>query len=317
MYLRTIIAIIQKNIDAIKLIGKDTTFVNDDAYVVGKKISQVNTSFYADNSDYAQGMECEKYLGKLKQGHEWLAFTFKEQRLDSKKYRTHFTKMMRGYENILRDAYSRMNVFEHKWTKGTSNEVSFITHYLKEKSSVLDLGCGTGRHAVELAKQGFYVKAVDNAPVLFEKTKDTYSDMKNLEFVAGDVRSFKDRNRYDAVICLFDVVGSYPDMVDNKKIIRNAYNLVQDGGIFILSVMNMELTEALIKDKYKGRIRSNSSILLDLPPSNTMQKSGAIFDPKYLALDKMPFSWDKLILSEIRDITELRSEICLKRQVLK
>ncbi len=85
---------IRKNIDAIRAIGKDTTFVKDDAYVIREGISQVNTAFYADNSDYAKGQGCADYLGELRKGHEWLAFTFKEQRINSEKYRKHFTKTM-------------------------------------------------------------------------------------------------------------------------------------------------------------------------------------------------------------------------------
>ena len=95
---------INKNIDAIRIIGRDTTFVRDDAYLVGNKLFQVDTAFFADNSDYSKDMECEDYLGELQPGHEWLAFTFREQKINTEKYRKHFTRMMSGYENILRDA---------------------------------------------------------------------------------------------------------------------------------------------------------------------------------------------------------------------
>lgn len=278
-------SVIQKNIDAIRMIGKDTTFVGDDSYIVGNQISQVNTAFYADNSDYSNGMDCEEYLGKLKAGHEWLAFTFREQKINTEKYRSHFTRMMEGYESILRDAYGRMNVSEHNWAKGTKNEISFITNYLVEGDSILDLGCGVGRHAVTLAQRGYYVKAVDNAPVLFANAKSAYSGLKNLKFETGDARFYRENIRYDAVICLYDVVGSYPDVADNRRIIRTAYDLLRDDGYFILSVMNMELTESRISDKNKGIIRSNPRFLQELLPSNTMQETGDIFDPKYLALD--------------------------------
>lgn len=278
-------AYIKKNIDAIRMIGRDTTFVQEDAYLINNGISQVNTEFYADNSSYSESMECEKYLGELKPGHEWLAFTFREQKINSKKYRKHFTKMMDGYETILRDAYGRMNVLEHKWAKGTDNEVEFVKNYIPQNGKVLDLGCGIGRHAITLAKEGFVVKAVDSADVLFEQAKQENSELKNLKFENADARSFKDNTKYDAVICLFDVIGSYPKMRDNRKIIKTVYDELSENGIFILSVMNMELTEKLIKEKNRGYIRSNPNVLLKLPPSKTMQQSGAIFDGKYLALD--------------------------------
>ena len=276
---------ISKNIDAIRMIGKDTTFVRDDAYLVGNKVSQVDTAFFADNSDYSKDMECEEYLGELQPGYEWLAFTFREQKINTEKYRKHFTRMMSGYENILRDAYGRMNAAEHRWAKGTANEVEFIRKHIPKNGAILDMGCGTGRHAVALAKNGYQVTAVDNASVLFEKAKNDNKDISNLNFVSGDVRYLEEKNKYDAVICLFDVVGSYPKVNDNVKIIKSAYESLKRNGILIVSVMNMELTESLIKDKNKGVIRRKPNILGDLPPSSTMQKSGAIFDADYLALD--------------------------------
>ena len=276
---------IKRNFEAIRMIGKDTTFVRDNAYKIGDKISQVYTNFFADNSDYVKDMECEKYLGKLNPGHEWLAFTFREQNINYDKYRNHFTRMMRGYETILCDAYGRMDVSKHKWAQGTPNEINFIKKYIPKNGKILDMGCGSGRHAVALAKKGYSVKAVDNAAVLFEKAKKDNKNIANLRFTTGDVRFYRDSNKYDAVICLYDVIGSYPNVIDNRKIIKTAYEELKENGVFILSVMNMELTESLVKEKYRGIIRSNPNILLELPPSNTMQKSGHIFDAEYLALD--------------------------------
>ena len=276
---------ISKNIDAIRMIGRDTTFVRDDAYLVSNKVSQVDTAFFADNSDYSKDMECEDYLGELQPGYEWLAFTFREQKINTEKYRKHFTRMMSGYENILRDAYGRMNVAEHGWAKGAANEVEFIRKHIPKNGTILDMGCGTGRHAIALAKKGHQVTAVDNASVLFEKARNDNKDIGNLDFVNGDVRYLKEKDKYDAVICLFDVVGSYPNVNDNMRIIKSAFKSLKENGIFVLSVMNMELTEHLIKDKNKGVIRKNPNLLVDLPPSNIMQKSGAIFDANYLALD--------------------------------
>ena len=50
--------------------------------------------------------------------------------------------------------------------------------------------------------------------------------------------------------------------------------------------MNMELTETIIEENNKGYIRTKPEILMNLPPSKTMQTTGAIFDGKYLAFDK-------------------------------
>lgn len=88
---------ISNNLDAVKLIGADTTFVDADAYKVDKNTAQVDTHFFADNTDYSRNVDCSRYLGELQPGHEWLAFTFREQPILREKFHQHFTRMMRGY----------------------------------------------------------------------------------------------------------------------------------------------------------------------------------------------------------------------------
>lgn len=47
------------------------------------------------------------------------------------------------------------------------------------------------------------------------------------------MRMFAKRFEKDVVfVCLYDVIGSYPNVADNRKIIRTAYELVRDKGIF-------------------------------------------------------------------------------------
>ena len=280
--------VIRKNLKAIKLIGNDTTFVASDAYDVTNCTSQVNTGFFIDNSEFRVKDSCEQYLGKLKPGYEWLAFTFQNQQIQVEKYRKHFDEIVAFSEKILKDAYSRMDVTAHGWTKGTENEVSFITDFCN-KGSVLDLGCGIGRHAIALSKMGyrlcgvdFSAKHIDYANAQKEKEKV----QNNCEFVCADVRSFSPPNKYDNVICLYDVIGSFPEEKDNCDIIRTAYNSLNKNGVFILSVMNMELTEKIILSKNKADLKERPDVLMKLPPSSTMQKSGNIFNPEFLAMDE-------------------------------
>lgn len=279
--------VIRKNLRAIKLIGNDTTFVSPDAYDVTNCTSQVNTGFYVDNSDFAVKDSCDKYLGKLKPGYEWLAFTFQNQDIQLEKYKKHFDDTVAFSEKILKEAYSRMEVSSHGWTRGTQNEVAFIDQHC-QKGSILDLGCGIGRHAIALAKLGYEVCGVD-----FSEKHIEYADSErkkgvleeNCRFICEDVRFYREKRLYDNVICLYDVIGSFPNEEDNLSIIKTAYKSLREKGIFILSVMNMELTENIVLSDRKANLQEKPDILLKLPPSGTMQKSGNIFDPKYIAID--------------------------------
>lgn len=280
--------IIKRNLRAIRLIGNDTTFVDMNAYIVNSASSQVNTHFYVDNSEYAHDPECERSLGKLRPGHEWLAFTFRTQGIQKDKYEKHFNEIVAFSEKKLKDAYGRMDMATHGWTKGTSNEIEFLTRNC-EKGTLLDLGCGIGRHALGLAERGYLVKGIDfsqkHIDYACKKRDEMGISFRNCEFICTDVRSYNDEKLYDNVICLFDVIGSFPDEEENKKIIKTAMRHLKVGGTFIVSVMNMELTETIVPEERKVSMRSHPEVLMNLPPSNTMQSSGKIFNPDLLAID--------------------------------
>lgn len=281
--------VIKKKLKDIKQIGNDTTFVKPDAYIVTNSTSQVNTNFHIDNSEFITDTNsCDKYLGKLKPGCEWLAFTFQEQDIQIQKYKKHFDDIVMFSEKILKEAYSRMDVENHTWAKGTPNEVDFIEHYFK-KGTVLDLGCGVGRHSIELSKRGYRVTGIDFSQKHIECATRNAQDCLDKDampsFICEDVRTYTSEEKYDNVICLFDVVGSFPDDRDNKQIIKTAYQSLKKNGHFIISVMNMELTNAIVPNERKRNLKEHPEILLKLPPSNTMQSSGNIFISDYLAID--------------------------------
>ena len=114
-------------------------------------------------------------------------------------------------------------------------------------------------------------------------------------------------------------MGSYANKSDNIRILNTAFKHLKPGGIFVLSVMNMELTESLISDERKGNIQSDPMILQELPPANTMQSTGQIFDGRFLAMDikkgliyhKEQFFGDRSLPAEyiIRDKRYRRIEI--------
>lgn len=280
--------IIQKNLRAIRTIGADLSFVEDAPYNVTRSTSQINTNFFVDNRDFIKDSECEEQLGKLKSGHEWLAFTFSNQGIQNESYQKHFSDMVSFSEKKLKEAYSRMNMSTHKWTKGTMNEVNFILQY-GDSNTILDLGCGHGRHAIALAQKNCVVTAVDfsqkNIDEAARYANEVLPATSRCTFICDDARKYKDDIKYDKVVCLYDVIGSFPEEKDNLKIITTAYNHLKFNGIFILSVMNMELTESLVSESNKGNLQNNPDIIRKLPPSRIMQSNGDIFNPKYLAID--------------------------------
>lgn len=225
-------------------------------------------------------------LGKIKPGYEWLAFTFADQAMlyDEK----HFTRLLDFSEQQLKEAYERMDMPAQPWTQGTENEINWIEKYItKEKDAeILDIGCGQGRHLEELARRG-YVNAfgIDFSKKNITKAmSSSHAQNGAPQFFCADARRLNLGKKFDIVLCLYDVIGSFRDENDNIKILRNVKRHLRRGGRAVVSVMNMELTEAIATNNVS--LKDCPTALLHLPPSDTMARSGDVFRPNLFLINK-------------------------------
>ena len=62
-----------------------------------------------------------------------------------------------------------------------------IQEYKPNSNSILELGCGTGKHAINLTKFGYEILGIEKSESMLEKT----TNRKNLEFQQGDIREIK------------------------------------------------------------------------------------------------------------------------------
>jgi SAM-dependent methyltransferase len=277
----------QKNEKIIKQIGNKVPFIPEQTIEITKHNAVVNTNFYVNHRPIkslirAYGKKKWQY-GELPEGYEWLAFVFQGQEIRNigKK---EFDKLLDYSESCLIEAYSRMQMDEHPWTHGTKRDVDYITKYITNKnSSILDIGCGTGRHLFELYERGYInLKGIDFSPKYIEVCKSKNKELED-NFEVKDFRNSNIFRKFDYAICLYDVVGTFAKEEDNIAIIRNIYISLKKGGLAFISVMNMELTENIAKnitDIYK-----NPKKLFKLKSSTIMQSTGDIFNPEYFIID--------------------------------
>jgi SAM-dependent methyltransferase len=102
--------------------------------------------------------------------------------------------------------------------------------------SLLDLGCGTGRHALHLVRRGFEVTGVDRSQAMLDRARSRAKDENlsdNLEFVCGDIRSFRSGRQFDAVLMNFNVLGYMFNDDDVTAALETARSNVRSGGLFI------------------------------------------------------------------------------------
>ncbi len=111
---------------------------------------------------------------------------------------------------------------------------------LKRGSRVLDLGCGHGRHAVELALRGHLVTGVDRSEYFIDRARRFATDLDvAIDFRVEDLRALEDVEGYDAALMLFDVFGAHSDG-ENLDVLRRVRRSLEPGGGFCLDLRNRD-----------------------------------------------------------------------------
>jgi SAM-dependent methyltransferase len=94
--------------------------------------------------------------------------------------------------------------------KPYADEARFIDRLLPKRGTLLDVACGTGRHAIEFAGLGYEVTGVDYSVELLERARENAAQAGvEIQFLLQDMRTLDLGERFDVVTCLFDSIG-YP-----------------------------------------------------------------------------------------------------------
>lgn len=128
------------------------------------------------------------------------------------------------------------------FTQGTAGECGFIEseiHYDKHLH-ILDVGCGTGRHSIELAKRGYQITGIDLSESMLDHAKEKARQLDlHIDFLRHDARDLPFRNEFDLVIMLCE--GGFPLMETdemNYAILRSAANALKNNGKLIFTTLN-------------------------------------------------------------------------------
>ena len=137
---------------------------------------------------------------------------------------TVFSEYARYYDLLYRD-------------KDYAGEAEYVhgliqTHAPRAKS-ILNLGCGSGRHDRELVKKGYTVTGVDLSEEMLAAARNATQPNSALAYVQGDVRTIQLANTFDVIISLFHVMSYQTTNQGLLAAFETARHHLKHGGIFI------------------------------------------------------------------------------------
>ena len=152
---------------------------------------------------------------------------------------------------------------ENVFTKNTIQEVDFLTEELaiRKAGSILDVGCGTGRHSIELARRSYAVTGLDLSSEMLARAADAArSAGVNVQWVRSDASRFQLPDRYDGAICLcegaFGLLGKSDDPIGQPlSILCNISRCLKPQAKAVFTVLNALalIRKSTNKDVEEGR----------------------------------------------------------------
>ncbi len=121
-------------------------------------------------------------------------------------------------------------------------EADFIEESLglAKGAAILDLACGTGRHAIELTRRGYQVVGFDLSLAMLARAADEAQEREQkLNFVQGDMREMTFEETFDGVYIWNTSFGFFEEE-KNAAVITNVHRALKAGGLLLLDVANRD-----------------------------------------------------------------------------
>ncbi|TAK58160.1 MAG: class I SAM-dependent methyltransferase [Dehalococcoidia bacterium] len=111
-------------------------------------------------------------------------------------------------------------------------EAAFRRHASAPVRTLIDLGCGTGNHALRMARRGYAVTGIDLSAEMLRRAHAKAGDAElAVDFHQGDVRYFDADATFDAALLMFAVLGYQHDDEDVLETFRNIRRHLRPGGL--------------------------------------------------------------------------------------
>lgn len=147
--------------------------------------------------------------------------------------------------------YKEKGIIQKEPSQFVKEAVRFFMRQKLEK--ILDLGCGTGRHTLYLAKNGFKAYGCDASESALKIAREM---VKNVEFKKCDMTSLPYKNNFfDGILCHFVIQHGRIGQI--KKAISEIHRVLKKGGILYLSVPSVKHPEYFTGEEIEPRTKIN------------------------------------------------------------
>jgi len=176
------------------------------------------------------------------------------------------------FDHLYADQYDQFYVDKNYQAECDLIEKAIERHAQRPVKHILDVGCGTGAHALELAARDYRLTGVDLSRHMLDRAREKAKTLPESQmpiFVEGNAKDFSTGNTHDAAIMMFAVIGYLTRNEDIIQALRNIRSHIAEGGLFICdfwygpSVLSIRPTDRvrLFSNAEKRTIRTASTRL--------------------------------------------------------
>lgn len=151
-------------------------------------------------------------------------------------------------------------LYKHRDVSEASRFVRNLVDELKPApgTKILDMGCGKGRHCIQLHDMGYDVTGIDLSSANIKAAKKR--EQPGLKFHEHDMRHPLEGCEFGIILNLFTSFGYFSQKTENLKVLQSAAQMLPSGGLFVLDFLNAH------------------KVIQELVPEETREAEGNIFD---------------------------------------
>ncbi|NDV57972.1 class I SAM-dependent methyltransferase [Bacteroides sp. 519] len=135
--------------------------------------------------------------------------------------------------------YTEIAEFYDEWSKGDPAAQECIDFYVDmcyNENDIVELGVGTGRIAIEIAKKGKKITGIDICQEMLDKFYEKsiiWNIQDKINIICSDVKNFKLNNKANLITFPFRSIGHLLSLDEKEVLLKNVYLQLSDGGQFV------------------------------------------------------------------------------------